>query len=231
MLEMMLIVTIRRRTVLFINSLIALSLIVIEPVNAQVSEVEKFELVKEDSPVFVFERWVTFPGKVPEVDAREVKGEFLVNASIYKVLSIIKNESKIKDWQKHVSEFKIHLQPDTSYWMEYSYHDLPWPVSDQDHFIRYTLIEKYPRKELLMNFESIINAKLAPEKKGVTRLELSGSWRLEQLSPKQSKITYRILSMPGTIPRMFTDPIIRSNMMSTIKALTKLAQETQPRQQ
>ncbi len=221
--------TIWRKTCLFIKSLIAISLIVIGPLYAQVSEIEKFELVKEDSPVFVYERWITFPGKVPAVKAREVKGEFLINGSIYKILSIIKNESQIKDWQSHVSDFKVHLQPDTTYWMEYSYHDLPWPVSDQDHFIRYALVEKYPRKELVINFESVNNPKLAPEKKGVTRLELSGSWRLEQLSPHQAKITYRILSMPGTIPRMFTDPIIRSNLMSTMKALTKLAEENRQR--
>lgn len=226
---MMLSVIIRRKVRLFMNSLIVLSLILIGPLRAQVSEIEKFELVKEDSPVFVYERWITFPGKIPEVKAREVKGEFLINGSIYKILAILKDESKIKNWQKHVSDFDIHLQPDTTFWMEYSYHDLPWPVSDQDHFIGYTLIEKYPRKELLINFESISNSKLAPEKNGVTRLELSGSWKLEQISPQQAKITYRILSMPGTIPRIFTDPIIRSNLMSNIKALTKLAEENQQR--
>lgn len=225
----MLSVTNRSKTHLFIKFLFALCLIVIGPLQAQDSEIEKFELVKEDSPVFVYERWITFPGKVPAVKAREVKGEFLINGSIYTILSIIKNESQIKDWQNHVSDFKVHLQPDTTYWMEYSYHDLPWPVSDQDHFIRYSLIEKYPHKELIINFESVNNTKLAPEKNGVTRLELSGSWRLEQLSPQQAKITYRILSMPGTIPRMFTDPIIRSNLMSTMKALTKLAEENKQR--
>jgi hypothetical protein len=226
---MALCVTISRKNRLFINSLIALSLIVSGPLQAQVSELEKFELVKEDSPVFVFERWITFPNKVPEVRAREVKGEFLINGSIYKILSILKDESKIKLWQSHVSNFKVHLLPDTTYWMEYSYHDLPWPVSDQDHFIRYTLLKQNSGKEMVISFESANDARLAPEKKGVTRLELSGSWRLEQLSPQQAKITYRILSMPGTIPRMFTDPIIRSNLMSTIKALTKLAEENRQR--
>jgi hypothetical protein len=43
---------------------------------AQNSVVEKFDLVREDSPIFVYERWITFPGKVPAVKAREVKGEF-----------------------------------------------------------------------------------------------------------------------------------------------------------
>jgi ribosome-associated toxin RatA of RatAB toxin-antitoxin module len=55
-------------------------------------------------------------------------------------------------------------------------------------------------------------------------MELAGSWRFEQVTEHQVKVTYRILSMPSNIPRMFTDPVIRSNMMSTIKALTKLAE-------
>ncbi|MCW5909887.1 MAG: hypothetical protein KIT62_02375 [Cyclobacteriaceae bacterium] len=190
---------------------------------AQDAEVA-FVLVKKDSPVFVHERWITFPGKVPAVKAREVKGEFLINASMYTILDLMKDESKIKIWQKHVSDFKVYLQPDTTSWLEYSYHDIPWPVSDQDHFLKYTLTEQIPGKQLFITFESVVNNKLAPVQKGVTRMELSGSWTLEQLNPDHVKVTYRILSMPSHIPRMFTDPVIRNNLMSTIKALTKLAE-------
>lgn len=196
-------------------------------VYAQNSEIEKFDLVREDSPIFVYERWITFPGKVPAVKAREVKGEFLINSSMYEILALLKDETKIKIWQSHVSEFKVYQQPDTSHWQEYSYHDIPWPVSDQDHFLRYTLEEIIPGKELFIRFESAVNPKLSPEKEGVTRMELAGSWRLEQVTPQQVKVTYRILSMPSSIPRMFTDPVIRNNLMSTIKALTKLAEGSQ----
>lgn len=191
----------------------------------QSAEIEKFDLVKEDSPIFVYERWIAFPGKVPAVKAREVKGEFLIGSSMYEILSILKDESKIHIWQNHVSEFKVHPQPDTSYWFEYSYHDIPWPVSDQDHFLRYELEETIQGKELFIRFESVVNPKLSPVKNGVSRMELAGSWKLEQVAPKQVKVTYRILSMPSSIPRMFTDPVIRSNLMSTIKALTKLAEQ------
>lgn len=184
----------------------------------------KFDLVKEEAPIFIYERWITFPGKVPAVKAREVKSEFLINTSSYKLLSILKDESKIKIWQKHVSDFKVYPQRDTTYWLEYSYHDIPWPVSDQDHFLRYDLVEKNPGKELFISFKSVVDAKLGPVKNGVTRMELAGSWTIEQITPQQVKVTYRILSMPSSIPRMFTDPVIRSNLLSTIKALTTLAE-------
>lgn len=214
-----------RKPLLLVYSLFVFFLTFIGPIQAQDSEDEKFDLVKEDSPIFIYERWITFPGKVPAVKAREVKCEFLVNTSMFKILSILKDESRIKIWQKHVSDFNVHPQPDTSFWFEYSYHDIPWPVSDQDHFLRYDLVEKIPGQELFIAFQSVVNAKLAPIENGVTRMELAGSWRVEQVAPQQIKVTYRILSMPSSIPRMFTDPVIRSNMMSTVKALTALAEE------
>jgi hypothetical protein len=203
---------------------VCISLLSCANVSAQPAEAEKFELVKEDPPIFIHERWITFPGKVPAVRAREVKSEFLIRTSIYEMLAILKNESTIQTWQKHVSEFKVYPESDTTTWQEYSYHEIPWPVSDQDHFLRYRLVEKIPGKEFFITFESVINGSLAPVRKGVTRMELAGSWRMEQVTPDQAKITYRILSMPSSIPRIFTDPVIRSNMMSTIKALTKLAE-------
>ena len=207
-----------------VKYLFVLPIIMCGSLCAQVPEIEKFDLVKEDSPVFIYERWITFPGKVPAVKAREVKSEFLINASMYEILSIIKDESKIKLWQTHVNGFKVYPQSDTL-WLEYSYHDIPWPVSDQDHFLKYYSLEKIPGKELFIGFQSMIDPKLAPVTKDVTRLELSGSWRLEQVTPQQVKVTYRILSMPSSIPRMFTDPVVRSNLMSTIKALTELAEK------
>jgi len=206
------------------NTIFSIILFTARHASSQDYEHVKFDLVKEEAPIFIYERWITFPGKVPAVKAREVKSEFLINTSIYNILSILKDESKIKIWQKHVSDFKVHPQRDTSYWLEYSYHDIPWPVSDQDHFLRYDLVEKNPDKELFITFKSVIDPKLGPVKNGVTRMELAGSWTIEQITPQQVKVTYRILSMPSSIPRMFTDPVIRSNLMSTVKALTRLAE-------
>jgi hypothetical protein len=185
---------------------------------------EKFELVKGDSPVFIYERWITFPGKVPAVRAREVKSEFTIYTTIPKLLSILKDEAQIKTWQAHVAEFKV-FPADTIHWFEYSYHDIPWPVSDQDHFLKYQLIEKVPGEKIFISFQSFSDPKLAPIKSGVSRMELVGSWLFEQVTPTQVKVTYRILSMPSSIPRMFTDPVVRSNLLTTIKALTKLAEE------
>jgi len=191
--------------------------------QALAQDKEGFTLVKKDGTVSIYERWIIFPASNPPVKAREVKGEFYFNNTIFAGLRLIRDEKKIKDWQGHVAEFKVYLQrEDTTIWQEYSYHDIPWPVSDQDHFLEYKVVETIPLKKLFITFESRVNETLAPKRDGVTRMKLSGSWTLEQIGPKQVKVTYRILSMPIGIPKFLTDPIIRSNIMTTIEEYVAL---------
>jgi hypothetical protein len=184
--------------------------------GAQDSEIDKpFTLIKDKDNITVYERWIHFPKTNPPVEAREVKGVFYVKASLDEAVALIKNESKIQNWQTHVSKFKVYPQNDTM-WFEYSYHDIPWPVSDQDHFLMYVVKEHIPGEKLFMTFETVTNENLAPVDEDADRMTLAGSWLFEK-QPTNLKITYRILSMPSSIPRIFTDPVIRSNLMSTIK--------------
>jgi hypothetical protein len=185
-------------------------------VSAEAQSKEEFELVKKDGTISVYERWIIIPNTDPPIEAREVKGEFYFRNTIYAGLHLIQDEEKIMQWQDHVSEFKVYKQRDTTTWLEYSYHDIPWPVSDQDHLLVYTLSSPSP-DVITLAFRSKVDDVIAPVRKGVTRMELSGSWKLEQIAPGKVKATYIISSKPIGIPKFLTDPIIRSNIMTTIK--------------
>jgi hypothetical protein len=176
-----------------------------------------FELVKEDNNIFIYERWVMFPKSNPPTKAREVKGVFHVNSTIQDAIALMKDEKKIYDWQKHVSEFKVYKKSDTTTWEEYSYHDIPWPVSDQDHYLVYKIDPSSTQNKVLVTFETKANSILAPVREDVDRMTLAGSWLFEKTEKGNIKISYSIMSMPSHIPRMFTDPVIRSNMLSTIE--------------
>jgi hypothetical protein len=191
------------------------------PVLAQTGTHDGFELVRDEDNIVVYERWVTFPKSNPAVTAREVKSEFYIRANIHDALSLMRDESKIGDWQKHVSEFKIYPRTD-SVWYEYSYHDIPWPVSDQDHFLQYTIEDPVEDDGIFLTFETIHNEELAPERKNVSRMTLAGSWYFQTRPDGKMKVTYRILSMPGNLPRFITDPVIRNNLLSTVKSYIKI---------
>ena len=193
--------------------------------SAEAQSKEEFELVKKDGTISVYERWITIPNTDPPIEAREVKGEFYFKNTIYAGLHLIQNEEKIMQWQDHVSEFKVYRQRDTTTWIEYSYHDIPWPVSDQDHLLVYTMAAPTPGV-ITLAFKSKVDDGIAPVRKGVTRMELSGSWRLEQIAPGKVKATYIISSKPIGIPKFLTDPIIRSNIMTTIKEYIALLEGT-----
>jgi hypothetical protein len=175
-----------------------------------------FVLVKNEDNIFIYERWIIFPKSDPPVEAREVKGVFQFDNTMQEAVRLLQNEKKIGQWQSHVSEFKVFKTGDTARWNEYSYHDIPWPVSDQDHLLTYT-VQRNDEKLIFIEFESFADEKLAPIRRGVTRMQLSGSWTFENIAPGRVKATYRILSMPLSIPKFLTDPIIRNNMMTTIK--------------
>lgn len=184
---------------------------------AQTGTHDGFELVRDEDNIRVYERWVTFPNSDPAVTAREVKSEFFVRGDIDDAVALMQDESRVPGWQKHVSEFKVYPHTDSA-WFEYSYHDIPWPVSDQDHFLAYTLEDPIERNGIFITFETVHNNKIAPARKGVSRMTLSGSWYFQEVPGDKVKITYRILSMPGNVPRFITDPVIRSNLMSTVRA-------------
>jgi len=178
-------------------------------------DASEFQLVKRTGDISLYERWMEIPGDETK-QGREVKSVFYYKNSVQAGLRLLKDQSKAMKWQDHVSEFKIFLQHDSTVWHEYSYHDVPWPVSDQDHFMEYRIVSGAPRS-MLISFKSKVNDELAPEREGVTRIVLKGSWLLEQIETNRVKVTYRVFSMPINIPRMITDPIIRTNMVSTIE--------------
>jgi hypothetical protein len=181
-----------------------------------------FNVVKEKDNIAISERWRYFPKTDPPVEAREVKGVFYARTDFKEAIALLKDEKLIYDWQSHVSKFKVFPQTDTT-WYEYSYHDIPWPVSDQDHLLIYR-IKHQTSDTVYVTFESIVNDKLAPVDEDADRMRLAGSWLFEKQKDKM-KITYRIYSYPSSIPRIFTDPVIRSNMMSTIKSYIKIVEK------
>ncbi|HYG03923.1 MAG TPA: hypothetical protein VD927_15860 [Chryseosolibacter sp.] len=185
------------------------------------SQQEDFELVRksEEEKIFIHERWIIFPESDPPVKAREVKSDFVIRCTVAEAFALLRNEKKIQSWQDHVTEFKVYPTSDSTYWEEYSYHNIPWPVSDQDHYLQYQIEKISTPDKIHITFKSKVDDKRAPVRDGVTRMTLYGTWTLERVDDNTTSASYRILSKPSSIPRIFTDPVIRNNLMTTIRSL------------
>lgn len=195
------------------------------PATAWSQDKEEFVLVKKEGAVSLYERWMTFPSSDPPVKSREVKGVFYYNNTVAQGLRLLRDEKRARFWKSNVSEFKVYPSRDSSVWHEYSYHDIPWPVNDQDHFMEYKVTGH--QNKLLISFESKVNKLLAPEREGANRIYLRGSWTMEQIGPGRVKVTYKVLSKPVGIPRAFADPFIRNNFMTTFQDFIALLEKTE----
>jgi hypothetical protein len=192
----------------------------------QKQDAEGFVSVFSDPSISIYERWIEFPGKKPAVISREFKSEFTINASIHKIINLIRNEAQVKLWQQHLRSYKIYAKKDSTVWDEYSCHDIPWPLSDQDSFLEYKLTEVIPGVEYLVYFRSTEDPKVAPLNDDIHRIELVGSWKFTLISPGVVQVVYRIQSLPATsLPRMIIDPVVRNNLVASIKSLTEIAEK------
>lgn len=195
-------------------------------IAASGQDAEGFVLVKSEPPIELLERWVEFPNKKPGATSRELKTEFTVNSSIQKVLKSIKDESLVKEWQTHTTDYKIYHKTDTTVWEEYSRHNIPWPLNDQDTFLEYKLREITPGSEYFISFKSKVD-KTVPVYENINRVELVGSWRFTLIEPGVVKVIYRVQSAPGStnVPRMIVDPVIRNNIVASIRSLTEIVEK------
>jgi hypothetical protein len=190
--------------------------------GARAQDKEGFTAVKKEGNVTIFERWIPSFSN-PDVKVRELKAQFYYRNSLEAGLQLLRSEQKAKAWRSHLQAFKVYpLAPQQ--WLEYTHHDVPWPLSDQDHFLKFEIKQHTPR-HVMVSFQSVEDNERAPVKEGVTRISLQGSWSFELMESSGVKVTYRVSSIPIGIPRVFTDPIIRGSVMTTVKNYVKLLEQ------
>ncbi len=181
----------------------------------------EYEVVRQDDKVTLYERWSDFPGT--STKARELKVVFTTSASHEKVLKMITEEARLKEWQKNLEEFKSYPKSD-SVWHVYTWYKMPWPLTDQDYYAKYKVIEKTSNR-IVITFEPAVNEKIAPGREKINRMKAYGKWVLEKTTTGKTKVTYFITGEPVNIPRSVTDNIVRNNFMSTMNTLIEVAEK------
>lgn len=181
---------------------------------------DEYEIVRQDERIFLYERWADFPGTTTK--ARALKVVFTTSASMDKMITVITQEAKLKEWQKNLAEFKSYPKND-SVWHFYTWYNMPWPLTDQDYFALYKIRERTPNRVVLV-FEPAVNEKLAPKREKIDRMKAYGKWILEKTTAGKIKVTYFITGEPVNIPRAVTDNIVRNNFMSTMNTLISVAE-------
>lgn len=181
---------------------------------------EDYEIVRQDEKIFLYERWVDFPGTTTK--ARSLKIVFTVAVTPEKMIPVITEETKLNAWQKNLEEFKSYPAHDSA-WHVYTWYKMPWPLTDQDYYAYYKVLERTANR-IVLTFEPATNDKVAPKRDKIDRMKAYGKWILEKTTTGKTKVTYFITGEPVKIPRTVTDNIVRNNFMSTINTLINVAE-------
>jgi len=184
-------------------------------------ENDGYEIVRQDEKITMYERWTPYPGTT--INSRQIKCVFLTNTELNTIYAHIYEESKISTWQENILEYKITPKND-SLWIAYSYYRIPWPLSNQDYLMTYTVLERSENR-IVLSFVHLEDEKLMAIRKGVDRRPTTGKWELEKVAKGKTKVTYTITSLPINHPRFITDRIVHNSLMSTINKLILVAEK------
>lgn len=169
-----------------------------------------FILVKENNGISLYERWYSVR---PNLLAREIKATFIVNAGTEAALALLKDESKGRDWNRNIEEYKV-LPGNKNFWFSYVQYDLPWPVSNQDCVLKYN--PYYSADGMKVFFHNSSHPEF-PVQKRIQRIpEIRGKWIFRE-SAEGLVVEYYITTTPSdTLPTWLTDPIIRNNLIQNL---------------
>lgn len=179
-----------------------------------------YEIVRQDEKITLYERWTPYPGTA--TNARQIKSVFHVLTTLDRMVLTIKAEANVKAWQRNIIEYKVFPKTDSS-WFAYSVYEIPWPLTNQDYLLNYSLA-KANENQIVISFDHSHDDTLAPVQEGIDRMPTTGMWVLEKISKEKIKVTYTATSLPVSYPRFVTDRIVRNNFMTTINTLITVAE-------
>lgn len=188
-----------------------LACLVLEASRVEATEAS-WSLDRERDGIAVYTRPVAGSG------IREFKGSALVAAPVESIRALLRDADHFKDWFPNTSESRLLSREDKVAY-QYSVLDLPWPISDRDNVFR-SETEVDPATGRIS-----IQVRAAPdhhpEQPDRVRVRHAlGEWLLEPVSPRETRVTFRMHLEPGGgVPEWLIDTQV---VETPFEALTNL---------
>lgn len=173
----------------------------------------KWELISEDSGIFLSERWVTNN----KLKVKERTGKMHINCSISDVINLIHNDKQTHLWMKSAERVEVLKIVSNNEWYVHTILDTPWPFSKQDMVSRYR-VETNKETKITRVFINQ-DGKLLPPIEDIDRLDtFNAVWVIEQVKEGKVKVTFTTTSTkPPEYPSWAQDPVVRKVFTSNLK--------------
>jgi hypothetical protein len=167
-----------------------------------------------------------YRGEIKDSPLVAFKGKATIAAPLPKVLSVIYDVSKIKQWLSDVKEVEVLERQANFGKIEYNRTKAQWPVRDRDFVYQVTVKVMPDQKAVEINIQSTEHPG-APNPKGVVRGELrSGRYFLQALDQERTHLEVEIFADPkGSIPKWMVNLVQKSWPINTISGIRRLASD------
>jgi hypothetical protein len=181
-------------------------------------EQSMWEKINDENNIQIFIK------KIPGSPIIAVKGITVFDANIQKIASIVKNNSRFKEWVPRLLKVNTINESSQYEWVEYILLDSPWPLNDRDFVLRKTMEIDNERKRINFNFHSV-KSTLKPESNKYIRAEISeGSFLLTSINKNKTRIVVIThADLKGMIPNWIINYIQKIWPLLTLKGLKEQA--------
>ena len=171
----------------------------------------------------------------PEGGAPAFRGVTELDATAFEILAVIRDVPAQTRWMHQCAEARLVRELDGQTALVYNRSDLPWPVADRDVVV-HSRWEASPRPEsaelhtVLLDARSVAEPTV-PERAGIVRMpRLEGAYRLVELAPGRTRVTYEIAFDPGgALPKRLVTAFSRDLPLHTLAGLRRRVAETRGR--
>jgi hypothetical protein len=165
-----------------------------------------------------------YRGLIPDSPLVGFKGKSVIEAPLAKVLSVVYDVEKIKEWLSDVKELKVLERRPNFGKVEYNRTKAQWPVRDRDFVYQVSVQIQHETKGVEILIESTEHPD-APNPKGVVRGELRSSrYFLKALDDKRTFLEVEIFADPkGSVPKWMVNLVQKSWPINTISGIRKIS--------
>lgn len=164
----------------------------------------------------------TWKQEIPGQELPGFRGETTISAPLAAIRAVVDDTAHHTEWMHNCVESRIVKKTDEDHVFTYNRTGAPWPVWDRDVVLEIKAEISEGGKVVTRSFEST-DPKLAPLPKKVVRMpRLSGFYRLKELGPNKTLVTYQVVAdVGGSIPRWLADRLAKDMPYKTLSALRK----------
>ncbi len=175
---------------------------------------ESWEKVSEKEGVLTHRR------EVEDSPLVEFRGETVMDTSVAKILSILTDTPRKKEWVDRLEEAKdLRIESPFSR-VEYNHTAAPWPAKDRDFIFSAKAFADPSEKAVLILLKSVEDSN-TPEQDCCVRAQIvQGFYYLKSLSPQQTKVIVAVNADPkGSVPKWIVNMIQKSWPRKTLLSL------------